>query len=73
VRWNLTARDVHLTFLQPRGAIYDMDYEDYEDYRYGLNERQIRDRMNRALRNEDDDSEDIELDFDDLEDEDTDD
>jgi len=50
-----------------------MDYEDYEDYRYGLNERQIRDRMNRALRNEDDDSEDIELDFDDLEDEDTDD
>ena len=53
-----------------------MDYDDHEDYRYGLSERQIRERMNRALRDEDEDDQkdfDVDLDVEDLEDEDIDD
>ena len=48
------------------------DDDEMSDYRYGLTERQIRERMNRALRDDEDEDE-LEMDFGDLDDEDCDD
>ena len=47
--------------------LYSNEMNEYDDYQYGLNERQIRERMNYAI-NGDELEDDYELDFGDLND-----